>query len=446
MMTRLTRGQLIAFVVVSVVALSYTAAVYVQLPAVFGFGRYHVSLELSGAHGLYPKANVTYRGVEVGTVTGLRLEERGITADLAIEDGTDIPSSVIAEVHSTSAIGEQYVNLVPRGESAGHLTDGDVIPRGRTRIPVATAVLLDSLNALMKSVPRGALETTVDELHQGFAGTADDLRALLDSALALQETADANVQPTLDLIDDLAPVLRTQRRVGPDIESYAGDLATFTDQLVKSDKDIRATLREGPGFAAQLTGLFDDLRPTLPVLLSDLAATGQVLQTYLPGIEHLLIVLPATIEQGLSIRPRSRVDDAFIEGNLSFKIGANNPPVCVEGFEHADRQRDPSDLGPAPRPRDSYCKVAKDDPRIVRGARNQPCPGNPSRRAATAAGCGLVFPAPSASADRGSQIATYDPATGTVLAPTGQFFLLGRLGRDQPTTWQELIKVPLGIK
>lgn len=443
MMTQLTRRQLIAFVIVTTLALSYTAIAYVRLPALFGIGQFHVTVEFADATGLYPKANVTYQGVEVGTVTELRLEERGISVDLAIEDGSEIPSDVVAEVHTTSAIGEQYVNLVPRGRSTGHLEDGDVIPRQRTRLPVATTELLDSVNALLHSVPPQALATTVDELHRAFAGEADDLRRMLDAAVALQETADANIEPTLELVDDLVPVLRTQRRLEAEIGSYTGDLAAFSDELVASDQDLAAALRNGPGFTTQVDGLVADLQPTLPSLLTDLAATGQVVETYLPGIEHFLTVLPATLENGLAVRPESRADDAIVEGNLSFKVGFNNPPVCLEGFEYADQQRDPSDVSQAPIPENSYCKVAPDDPRIVRGARNQPCPNDPTRRGATAAQCGLDFTDDSFLVDGRDRVATYDPETGTLLAPNGQFFLLEGLGHDQPRTWQELMKLPL---
>jgi phospholipid/cholesterol/gamma-HCH transport system substrate-binding protein len=89
----------------------------------------------------------------------------------------------------------------------------------------------------------------------------------------------------------------------------------------------------------------------------------------------------------------------------------------------------------------SYCKVAHDDPRVVRGARNFPCPNSPTRRSATAAGCGLVFQKVDARSllDQ-SSLATYDPKSGVVMTPDGTTALFSQLGDGSaPASWQDLL-------
>ncbi len=44
----------------------------------------------------------------------VRLTPTGVEAVLSLKSGIDIPSDLRAEVHSQSAIGEQYVALLPR--------------------------------------------------------------------------------------------------------------------------------------------------------------------------------------------------------------------------------------------------------------------------------------------------------------------------------------------
>ena len=80
----------------------------------FGIGRYHVTVELPRTAGLYPSANVTYRGAEVGRVKSVRLTDTGVAAVLSLKSDIDIPSDLDAQVHSQSAVGEQYVALLPR--------------------------------------------------------------------------------------------------------------------------------------------------------------------------------------------------------------------------------------------------------------------------------------------------------------------------------------------
>ena len=448
MLTRFVRGQLLAFAVVTVLVLGYVAVSVVRLPAMVGIGRYPVTLTLPEAAGLYPNAVVTYRGVDVGKVTGLRVEDSDVAVDLSIDAGVEIPADSVAEVRSVSAIGEQYVNFEPQGASTAVLRSGDVVPVGQARLPVDEHQLLDSTKALLDSVPLHSLATTVDELHEGFDGVDGDVGRLLDSLTALQREADANLGPTKRLVADLEPVLRTQQAVGGDVRSWARDLAAVTSTVVDKDAALRGIVAQGPGTAEQLTGVFDDMRPTLPVLVANLATTAQVTTAYLPGIEHLLIVLPAAIEQVQTIVPPDQVPSDYMRATLDFKVNVNSPPVCTVGFPEAGKHRDPNDLSPAALPEDSYCKVAPDDPRVVRGTRNLPCPNDPDRRGPLAADCGLVFdrvtvpdapPAAQSVADPAT--AVYDPADGRVMTPGGGFFQLGQLvsGKPVPKTWQDLL-------
>ena len=45
---------------------------YMQVPTLLGIGRITVTMELPAAGGLYRFSNVTYRGVQIGTVTRWR--------------------------------------------------------------------------------------------------------------------------------------------------------------------------------------------------------------------------------------------------------------------------------------------------------------------------------------------------------------------------------------
>lgn len=386
------RRQVFAFLVVTVVALSVMTCKYLGAPAALGLGRYEVSVDLANASGLYPKSVVTLRGHSIGTVRSLDLRPGGgVRAVLSLHDDAQVPAGSVASVLSASAAGEQYLDLAPRGSRRTFLQDGDRIAERDTRLPVGTSELLKTTDDLFRSLPRESLTTTIDELGALFVGRGDDLGRLIDSTSTLQQAADENLTPTVNLINDLVPVLATQRSGRTEILGYANDLDSFTKRLVKSDKDLRNVIDEGAPFADEMTRLFTDLDEVAPGLLRDLAAVGSVAQTYLPAIEHILTVFPAAIEAHYATYPADRRDDKYPEANLSFKIGIGSPPLCTTGFEDAGKHRSPDDLSPAPLPANSYCKVADDDVRVVRGARNNPCPNDPARHGATAAQCGLKF-------------------------------------------------------
>src|SRR6185503_3996365 len=105
-MTRQILIQMAIFAVIATTALAIMVLVYMRLPAFLGVGQYRVTLELPETGGLYPRGNVTYRGVEVGEVKSVRLTDTGVVAELSLNSEVKIPADLEAEVHSVSSVGE----------------------------------------------------------------------------------------------------------------------------------------------------------------------------------------------------------------------------------------------------------------------------------------------------------------------------------------------------
>ena len=118
MIDRLTKIQLGIFALITVITLTVMGIYYLRVPAALGIGTYGVSADFVAGGGLYKNANVTYRGVAVGRVESVGLNPNGVTAEMRLNSGTPIPSNVTATVKSVSAIGEQYIDLVPPANSS----------------------------------------------------------------------------------------------------------------------------------------------------------------------------------------------------------------------------------------------------------------------------------------------------------------------------------------
>ena len=135
-LNRRIKIQLAVFAVIAVVAAAILALQFAKIPAMVGIGRYTVTVELPRSGGLYDAANVTYRGVQVGKVESVGLTESGtVRAVLSLKSGIDIPSNLRAEVHSQSAIGEQYLALLPNDATSAPLSNGDAIAMKNTIDP-----------------------------------------------------------------------------------------------------------------------------------------------------------------------------------------------------------------------------------------------------------------------------------------------------------------------
>ena len=122
---------------------------YLHLPAAVGIGAYKVTANFVAGGGLYQNANVTYRGVTVGRVESVGLTNDGVVAHMRLNSGTPVPDNVTATVKSVSAVGEQYIDLVPpENPSSAKLRNGSNIGQDRTAIGQDIAGLLDEADKL----------------------------------------------------------------------------------------------------------------------------------------------------------------------------------------------------------------------------------------------------------------------------------------------------------
>ncbi|MBO0855380.1 MAG: MCE family protein [Nocardia sp.] len=379
-LTKFVRTQLIIFSILTVIGLVVMAGSYVHLPAMFGIGRYGVTVQLQATGGLYPTANVSYRGTNVGKVDRVNLTPAGVDAKLSINSEYKIPSDVRAEVHSVSAIGEQYVDLIPApGAGGGNLYDGSVIPVQHTTLPQDVGAMLDQADRLLSSVADTKLRELIDEAFTAFNGTGPDLQRFIDSASLLVQEANKNADATKDLINKIGPLLDTQNRTSSSVRAWTKNLATLTDQLRQHDASLGQLLDRTPGAAQKVTQTFQDLKPTLPLLLSNMVSVGQVGVTYHSGLEQILVIYPQLVSALLTVIRGPAEYGAITD----FMLGLNDPPGCTTGFLPADQRRSPALKDFPATPSGLYCKVAQNAPEAVRGIRNTPCAEVPGKRAPT---------------------------------------------------------------
>ncbi|MEU2490614.1 MlaD family protein [Streptomyces sp. NPDC007883] len=423
MITRTVRIQLAAFAALTAVGVSYVGARYTGLvDAVLDRG-YTVRVELADSGGVFEGAEVTYRGVPVGRVGELRLTGRdGVSVDLDVEDGARIPADTVAVVANRSAVGEQYVDLQPRGTGGPYLRDGSVIARGDTRVPLPTTDVVLSLDRLVNSVGRKDLRITVDELGKAFAGTGPELGRLVDSGNSLVESASESLPQTVALIEDSRKVLRTQAEQGSAIRSFSRNLAALTAELKSSDGDIRRLVGAGAPAAQEVNALLTETRPHLPVLLGNLISGGQITVARLPGVEQALVTFPVVVAGSYTVIPG--------DGTTHFGMVANadDPPACRQGY--GTQRRDPSDTADRPANTGAHCSAPRGGPSSVRGAQNAP---GASGRSGGAAPAAYVTP--------------YDPETGAAAGPDGTPVEIGSTGGEQSVfgkeSWQWLLVGPM---
>jgi phospholipid/cholesterol/gamma-HCH transport system substrate-binding protein len=381
MLTRFIRAQLVVFAALTVAALVALGWYYLRIPSLVGVGQYQLTVQLPASGGLYRTSNVTYRGIQIGRVTKVEPTKNGVRATLSIDSRYKIPVDASANVHSVSAIGEQYLDLVSTGNPGKFLSPGQTITKGT--VPSEIGPALDAANRGLSALPKAKIASLLDETAQAVGGLGPALQRLVDSTQSIVGDFQANISDVNDIIENSAPIVDSQVDSGDSIERWSHNLNVLTAQVAQNDQHVQSILSKAAPTADQVNEVFSDVRESLPQTVANLEIVADMLKRYNKGLEQLLVFLPeiAGVAQTVLAAAPGSV-------GLDLNLSINNPPPCLTGFLPPSQWRAPADTSAAPLPSGTYCKIPQDTAaNVVRGARNYPCVDVPGKRAATPREC-----------------------------------------------------------
>ena len=128
------------FVVAGIAALAMLAMKVGNLGTYDMSETYQVHAYFTNVGGLKPKASIKSAGVLVGRVTGITLDTQRYEADveMSLDKRYQFPKDTFADILTSGLLGEQYIGLVPGGDSE-MLKNGDQIKMTQS------AVVLENL-------------------------------------------------------------------------------------------------------------------------------------------------------------------------------------------------------------------------------------------------------------------------------------------------------------
>lgn len=381
MVTRFVRIQLIVFTVLTLITLVVLGGYYLRLPAEIGVGQYQLTADLPTSGGLYRTANVTYRGATVGKVTDVEPTTAGVQVTMRIDDNYRIPSDATANVHSVSAVGEQYLDLVSESGDSDYLSPGQAITTGTVPEDIGTA--LDAIDRSLGALPKDKIAALLDQSSQAVGGLGPALHRLVDSTQSLSGELEANTTDINDLIGKSAPVLNSQAASAEEIRQWIHNLNVITSQTAEKDSQLQSVLGDAAPTLDTADGVLGGVRDSLPQTVANLEVVTGLLLRYRTGVEQVLALLP----QVSSVAQTTTL--AFPgEAAINLGLALNQPPPCLTGFLPAPQWRSPADTSVAALPSGTYCKIPQETTaNSVRGARNIPCVDVPGKRAATPQEC-----------------------------------------------------------
>jgi len=237
-----------------------------------------------------PDSRIYLRGVEVGAVEEVSLEETRVVLRLALFLPVDLPSDTRGEIKAAGFLGTQMIELIP-GAASSSLSEGDTITLGRmSDIMSLAATLGDETGVLLERIEAVLSEEVVDDVRassRAFAGAMRELESLMhgereavhgllanldDASARLAEfTASPELARSLASLDSLSSRLAAAS-VGFDSTSHA--LASITTRLADGEGSLGRMLTDD--------ALYDELTETL----ANLRAAGEEISLLMQDVRE----------------------------------------------------------------------------------------------------------------------------------------------------------------
>jgi virulence factor Mce-like protein len=256
-----------------------------------GFDRtYDVTMRLPRAgQQLEVGSDVRLRGVVIGTVDAISLQDRDVRLTLKIEHQYRIPRDARAYVTLKTLLGAKFVDLrVPGTFGPPFLADGARITA--THIgPELEDALADGVNVLDAIRPND-LATVIHELATGARGHGDDIRYSLDKNARLSTEFQQTLPSQLQALHDFRTIFGTLRNSGVDLNNLADAINQGVPVYAstKASEELHHALVAITPFARNLGDLLILNRAQLDRLMDDGDTVLQAIADRPGGLHDLI--------------------------------------------------------------------------------------------------------------------------------------------------------------
>jgi phospholipid/cholesterol/gamma-HCH transport system substrate-binding protein len=252
----------------------------------------HMTAYFPKARSFYPHSKVKIMGADVGMVDRVRSMGDRIRVDFHVRENVPIARGVQASIVPLNLVGERNLVLHPVWRPGMAKETGDVIPVGRTHVPVETDEALKAFtnvaNALDPTKTRAALGKAADSVN----GNGKEFNTALEQGARLTENVAAQDKELLEVAENLsrlAGVVRGREQV---LGTMIRDFGTATQVLAGERREIQDLVGGVLELTKQGDGIIRKYQGQLPYDLAVLTRVALTLQGDAKQLGQLLHALP----------------------------------------------------------------------------------------------------------------------------------------------------------
>jgi virulence factor Mce-like protein len=252
--------------------------------------RTNVSMDVPDVNGLVVDSNVLLRGVPVGKVTNTKASVNAASIDFYVDGQYQIPVDTEVQLQNLSALGESYIELVPRSEGGPLLKDHERISTKSVVQPSSISELATSVVRVLHQLDPGALARIIGESDAALPDPVAVLPNLSRASTLLNNMLDGLNGQGRELLSNFGTLIRNSEWVNPDFTALTPIVERFGVVFQDYYKHLPIVLsRDEPEGVSNLNNLVARVQGLLDTSGGDLKVLGEAFQPKLNTIAATLM-------------------------------------------------------------------------------------------------------------------------------------------------------------
>jgi phospholipid/cholesterol/gamma-HCH transport system substrate-binding protein len=248
------------------------------------------------ASGLQAGDSVDVAGVQVGTVTGVRLDGYQALASFTLDKDQSITTTTHVDVDYANLLGQQLLALEPGQTKGDPLPPGALVPIARTAPALDLTSIFNGFQPLFDALtPQqvNQLTASVIDVFQGESGT---ISGLVSQTVALTENLVQRQQLIGEVVDNLNTVVGTLANHNQQLVTMITQFNRLVTGLAGERGQLGSTIDSVSGLSAAVAGLLTQSQPSLDQAINGLASAGHTIAQDQQGVDATLTGLPNFIK------------------------------------------------------------------------------------------------------------------------------------------------------
>ena len=242
--------KVLAFVLLSVV---FTIGLAIKIGNLQLFAHNNsYSAVFADAAGVFKGDDVKLAGVNVGRVTGTRIENGHAVVDFTLSKDVKLSSDSIVAIRWRNVLGLRFLYVYPGSGGGRVLRDGAVVPLSQTEDAGDIGQFLNELGPILRAIDPQKANAFLDAVNTALGGSEVAVRQLLTDGATLAGQLGTKDKEIGDLVANSSKIMAAYAsqsgnlgRILDDLNTLGGKLAGITgqvDSLITNFADVQSQL------------------------------------------------------------------------------------------------------------------------------------------------------------------------------------------------------------